>query len=145
MRTIVFTLFILFGMAFIFPLSCMAEGQTTPNASVSQLLQKVKSSSGDARRKAMNALKLKLRTVNAATRVKTMQSLRQAFGRGPKRQGQPNTSHTIHNPQQQTHISPKPHAKASHPNRPNRVRPSVSKQTRPLSKTPKHPTIKGRH
>jgi len=127
MRTIVFTLLMLFGIVFIFPLSCMAEEQTVSNTSVSELLQKVKASSGDARRKAMNALKLKLRTVNAATRAKTMQTLRQAFGGVPIQQGQQTISHTIHTSQQQMQ---------------HRYNVSPSQQVKSLPHTPKHPTLK---
>jgi hypothetical protein len=56
-----------------------AKKKTPDKQLLQKLLQEVKQSKGDARRKAMNALKLKLRTVNAATRAKTMQELHHTF------------------------------------------------------------------
>jgi len=71
---------IFFIVILLMPLSSPAQTQNMQQKSLSHLLKEVKQSRGDARRKAMNALKLKLRTVNAATRAKTMQELRHAFG-----------------------------------------------------------------
>ena len=101
MSTIVFKLSILFSIVLFTPLSCLAETQETPKESVSQLLKKVKESKGDARRKAMNALKLKLRTVNAATRAKTMQQLRHTFSGAHTQQGTHAVHQKAHTPHQQ--------------------------------------------
>jgi len=98
------TLTIFFIIAMFIPLSSFADAQQTPKASLSQLLQKVKQSKGDERRKAMNALKLKLRTVNAATRAKTMQQLRHAFSGAHVQTtptGMPNTQQIPHQQIQQ--------------------------------------------
>jgi hypothetical protein len=73
-RTIVKTFFILSLLSF--PL--LAE-KGTQTVSVQTLIEKVKRSSGDARRKAMNELKLRLRTASQTSRAKAMQQLRKAF------------------------------------------------------------------
>ena len=91
---IIFKLTIIIMVAVVTPLSSFAETGKTTDASISELLRKVKESKGDARRKAMNALKLKLRTVNAATRAKTLQELRYAFG-GTTTQPTSNPVHSI--------------------------------------------------
>ena len=101
MNNIVFKLSILFSMVLFTPLSCLAETQKIPKESVSQLLQKVKESKGDARRKAMNALKLKLRTVNAATRAKTMQQLRHTFNGAHMQQSTSSMPHATQTPHRQ--------------------------------------------
>ena len=46
---------------------------------VKQLIQKVKQSQGDERRKAMNALKVQLRSMNRVTRKKVMVNLQKSF------------------------------------------------------------------
>jgi len=81
----VLTLFTLLMINICAPHTLWAETVST-DSSISQLVTRVKKSKGDARRKAMNALKLKLRTVNTATRTKTMQELRRTFA---GKQGQP--------------------------------------------------------
>ena len=101
MRNTIFKLSILFTIALFTPLSCFADTQETPKESVSQLLQKVKESTGDERRKAMNALKLKLRTVNAATRAKTMQQLHHTFNGTHMQQGTSSMPHTTQTPHRQ--------------------------------------------
>jgi hypothetical protein len=69
----------------IFPSEITAQEKIDPSINI--LIKKVKQSSGDKRRKAMNALKLKLRTVNATTRTKTMQELRHTFARAHGQHG----------------------------------------------------------
>jgi len=63
------------------------------SVSVETLIAEVKQSSGDERRKAMNRLKLKLRSVNAETRRQAMLQLQRSFS-GVQRQHQGNTIHT---------------------------------------------------
>ena len=53
--------------------------QQSDNVSVKQLIQKVKSSTGDDRRVAMNALKVKLRSMNQETRRQVMLDLQKSF------------------------------------------------------------------
>ena len=53
--------------------------QQSDNVSVKQLIQKVKSSTGDDRRVAMNALKGKLRSMNQETRRQVMLDLQKSF------------------------------------------------------------------
>jgi len=100
MSNILFKLALFFIVAIFTPISSFAQTYKTPKKSVSQLLQKVKQSKGDERRKAMNALKLKLRTVNADTRAKTMQELRQAFASIPTHT---TTTRSVHSVQQLPH------------------------------------------
>ena len=75
--------------------------QQSDNASVKQLIQKVKSSTGDDRRVAMNALKVKLRSMNQETRRQVMLDLQKSFSgkqhtmqRGMQQNGQ--TKETMH-------------------------------------------------
>jgi len=77
-KTAILNRLVLFIISTCIPYAAWAETDTT-QSSISQLLEKVKESKGDERRKAMNTLKLKLRTVNAATRAKTMQELHRTF------------------------------------------------------------------
>ena len=53
--------------------------QKTNNVSIKQLIQKVKSSTGDDRRVAMNTLKVKLRSMNQETRQQVMHDLQKSF------------------------------------------------------------------
>jgi len=53
--------------------------QKTSNASINQLIQKVKKSTGDDRRVAMNALKVRLRSMNQTTRQHVMHDLQKSF------------------------------------------------------------------
>ena len=53
--------------------------QQTNNVSIKQLIQKVKSSTGDNRRVAMNTLKVKLRSMNQETRQQVMHDLQKSF------------------------------------------------------------------
>ena len=50
--------------------------------SIAQLIKEVKEAKNDARRQAMNRLKLKLRSVNEETRQQVMMQLRQSFASG---------------------------------------------------------------
>jgi len=53
--------------------------QKKNNTSVKHLIQKVKNSTGDDRRVAMNALKVKLRSMNQETRQHVMRDLQKSF------------------------------------------------------------------
>jgi len=53
--------------------------QKTSNTSINQLIQKVKKSTGDDRRVAMNALKVRLRSMNQETRQHVMRDLQKSF------------------------------------------------------------------
>ncbi len=53
--------------------------QKTNHTSISQLIQTVKNSSGDNRRVAMNALKVRLRSMNQETRQGVMRDLQKSF------------------------------------------------------------------
>jgi hypothetical protein len=75
------------------------ESTHTSNQSIDRLIQKVKKSSGDDRRKAMNALKLKLRSVNQATRAHTMSQLKKAF----HHTGTPTHTTAVQAPKQHLH------------------------------------------
>jgi len=55
---------------------------TEAGKTISKLIEKVKQSSGDERRKAMNALKLKLRSVNTHTRQQAMMQLKKSYAAG---------------------------------------------------------------
>jgi len=101
MSNTIFKLSILFTITLFTPRLCFADTQETPKESVSKLLKKVKESTGDERRKAMNALKLKLRTVNAVTRAKTMQQLRRTFNGAHMQQGTSSMPHATHTPHRQ--------------------------------------------
>lgn len=67
--------------------------QKTNHASIQQLIQKVKNSSGDDRRVAMNTLKVKLRSMNQETRQKVMHDLQKNFS---------NTQHSVQKSVQST-------------------------------------------
>jgi len=68
------------------------------NISIEQLVEKVKESQGDARRKAMNNLKIKLRSVNQKTQAQTMRQLRKTFaGTHTQQRG---ATHTMHHTMQ---------------------------------------------
>jgi len=54
----------------------------TDKSTISKLIEQVKQSKGDERRKAMNMLKLRLRSVNAQTRKQAMMQLRKSFASG---------------------------------------------------------------
>jgi hypothetical protein len=146
MSNMIFRVSIFFIVALFIPLSSLAQAQEVPKKSLSQLLKEVKQSKGDARRKAMNSLKLKLRTVNAETRAKTMQELRHAF-RGPHIQTSVASTHTkpsiphqqIQQKMNQQHMINAPHQ--SHPgtsmhnsitstmqNKPNTPQPQIPQQ-----------------
>jgi hypothetical protein len=101
-RSTILKVLVLFSIGISIPHTVLAETGTA-QSSISQLLTKVKESKGDARRRAMNALKLKLRTVNAATRTKTMQELRHAFARahGQHGSGMHGMQHIPHRQMQQ--------------------------------------------
>jgi ABC-type transporter MlaC component len=125
---IIFKLTVFFIVAIFTPMASVADTTKTAEESVSQLLKKVKSSKGDERRKAMNALKLKLRTVNAATRAKTIQELRQAFA-----------GSAIHSVTTPTHsIQQVPHQQMMntlHQNNPSINHPPVQKPITPMIPT----------
>ncbi len=53
--------------------------QKKNNTAIKHLIQKVKSSTGDDRRVAMNALKVKLRSMNQETRQHVMRDLQKSF------------------------------------------------------------------
>ncbi len=75
MRQIIYTLFFILALL----LSPLQAESAQQNNSVKELIEKVKRSSGDERRKAMNALKLKLRTVSQESRIAALQELRKSF------------------------------------------------------------------
>ncbi len=56
-----------------------ADEKKSDDRIIKQLVQKVKQSKGDKRRKAMNALKIQLRSMNHATRQKVMIDLQKNF------------------------------------------------------------------
>ena len=56
-----------------------ADEKKSDEQIVKQLIQKVKQSQGDERRKAMNALKVQLRSMNQVTRQKVMVNLQKSF------------------------------------------------------------------
>ena len=72
--------------------------------SIDQLIKEVKQSKNDARRQAMNKLKLKLRSVNQETRQKVMLQLRKSFAAGHQNhfadQTMPSQKHSQTNIQQ---------------------------------------------
>jgi|GEM_PF-3798703 len=75
MRQIIYILFFILALL----LSPLQAESAQQNNSVKELIEKVKRSSGDERRKAMNALKLKLRTVSQESRIAALQELRKSF------------------------------------------------------------------
>jgi len=96
-------------------------------ASLQQLIRNVKQSKGDARRKAMNALKLKLRSMNEASRKTVLRQLRQTFAsHGQIRHDTPNRP-------LYRHVSPA----SSHPS-PSHPLPSVRPTSRPRPSVPIH-------
>ena len=73
-----------------------ANKKTSDEQTVKQLVQKVKQSKGDERRKAMNALKVQLRSMNQNTRQKVMMDLQKGFSgeqQGMQRGLQKHTNH----------------------------------------------------
>jgi len=72
-------LLIILFLSFIFYMGIASAKQTNESVSVKQLIQKVKQSSGDDRRVAMNALKVKLRSMNQETRQQVMHDLQKSF------------------------------------------------------------------
>jgi len=75
--------------------------QKTSNTSINQLIQKVKKSTGDDRRVAMNALKIRLRSMNQETRQHVMRDLQKSFSgtqhsmqRGVQRTASQRSMHT---------------------------------------------------
>jgi len=73
-------LFILVLSLFLAVSVLQAEMKSTDELIVQKLVQEVKQSKGDARRKAMNSLKIKLRSMNQETRQKVMMDLQKNFG-----------------------------------------------------------------
>ena len=89
-------LFILVLSLFVTVSLLSANKKTSDEQTVKQLVQKVKQSQGDERRKAMNALKVQLRSMNQNTRRKIMMDLQKGFSgerHGMQRGMQKHTSH----------------------------------------------------
>ena len=66
-------------LSLILYISIASAKQKTNNVSLKQLIQKVKNSTGDDRRMAMNTLKVKLRSMNQETRQHVMRDLQKSF------------------------------------------------------------------
>ena len=87
-------------LSFMLYISIANAKQKTSNTSIQQLIQKVKSSTGDDRRVAMNTLKVRLRSMNQETRQHVMRDLQKSFSgtqHGMQKAVQRNTrQETIH-------------------------------------------------
>jgi|GEM_PF-6334169 len=79
---------VFFVVVLLFPSTVNADTKHI-ETTIKSLVRKVKTSKGDDRRRAMNALKLKLREANANTRREVMSQLRKSFAK-------PHQTHTAH-------------------------------------------------
>ncbi len=101
MRQIIYILFFILALL-LSPLQAESAQQTN---SVKELIEKVKRSSGDERRKAMNALKLKLRTVSQESRTEAMRELRKSFASGTYDKGMSHSGQSSSHQQIQQRMS----------------------------------------
>jgi len=116
----------------------------TEDVTIAQLIKEVKQSKDDARRQAMNRLKLKLRSLNEETRQQVMLQLRQSFASG---QGTRFSSHTMtQQPIQKSTAQPQTSATQTQA-APRQVVPrqSVPKQSIPQQPTQNRPSVFPRH
>jgi len=72
-------LLIILFLSLIVYISSAAAENGSDTVSVKQLIEQVKKSTGDDRRIAMNALKIKLRSMNQETRSRAMKELQKSF------------------------------------------------------------------
>jgi len=138
------TLILLFTLS----LAIAVTAEQNEMLSVKQLIQKVKNSTGDERRIAMNALKIKLRSVNQETRRQAILDLQKSFSKkqhGTQGRMQQNAraqraierSGTTHpgTSQRVPHISPSAVPHQPTPSAPHTQPPG---QQRPLHNAPPH-------
>ncbi len=117
-------------ISLLFTISLLQADKKSDEQTVKQLVQKVKQSQGDERRKAMNALKVQLRSMNRAIHQKVMMDLQKSFAAkqhdGMQRGAQRHTTHKNLSSGGGHSISPARPPQISAPQTPPHTAPSIS-------------------